>query len=99
MIKPKTAIFDMSALFLSNVLSARKISANSLKVENMWDYPNPTNAKEVHSFLGLASYYQKFIPIFTQMAHCLQELVGLTSNKTKKSIGQRKGEKQLLNQN
>ena len=49
------------------------------------------NVKEVHSFLGLASYYWRFIPKFTKIAQCLHELVGPTSNKHKKARGQMKG--------
>ena len=49
------------------------------------------NAKEVHSFFGLASYYQRFIPKFAKIAQCLNELVGPTSNKHKKVRGQTKG--------
>ena len=73
-----------------HVLSARRISANPEKAEKVQDWPTPTSAKEVHSFLGLASYYQRFIPKFVQMAQCLHELVGPTSKKTKKSKGQKK---------
>ena len=65
--------------------------ANPKKVEKVWDWPIPINAKEVHSFLGLASYYQRFIPKFAQIAQCLHELVGPTSNKHKKIRGQKKG--------
>ena len=57
----------------------------------MWDWSIPTNAKEVHSFLGLASYYQRFIPKISKIAQCLHELVGPTSNKQKKVRGQKKG--------
>ena len=57
----------------------------------MQDWPTPTNAKEVHSFLGLASSYWRFIPKFTKIAQCLHELVGPTSNKHKKARGQNKG--------
>ena len=38
-----------------------------MKVEKVWDWPIPTNTKQVHSFLGLASYYQRFIPKFTKI--------------------------------
>ena len=48
------------------------------------------NAKEVHSSLWFASYYQTFIPKFVQMTHCLHKLVGQTSKKTKKGKGQKK---------
>ena len=45
----------------------------------------------MHSFLGLASYYQRFIPKFAKIVQCLHELVGPTSNKHKKARGQKKG--------
>ena len=48
----------------------------------------PTNTEEVHSFLGLASYYWRFIPKFAKIAQSLHELVGPTSNKHKKVRGQ-----------
>ena len=91
-IKPKKChFFDTSVLFLGHVLSSEGISTNPEKVDKVWDWPIPTNAKEVNSFLGLASYYQRFIPKFAKIAQCLHELVGPTSNKHKKSKGQMKG--------
>ena len=44
----------------------------------------PSNAKELHSFLGLASYYCQFIPNFASIAECLHQLVGLTNVKKTK---------------
>ena len=41
----------------------------------MKDWPVPSNAKEVHSFLGLASYYHQFIPQFAKWASPLHELI------------------------
>ena len=43
-----------------------------------------SNAKELHLFLGLASYYHQFIPNFAHIAKCLHQLVGLTSIKKTK---------------
>ena len=66
-IKPqKCHFFDTSVLFLGNVLSSKGISANPEKVDKVQDWPIPTNAREVHSFLGLASYYRRFIPQFAK---------------------------------
>ena len=48
----------------------------------------PSNAKELHSFLGLASYYCRFIPNFAQISKCLHQLVGPTN--VKKTKGKRK---------
>ena len=45
----------------------------------------PKNAKELHSFLGLASYYQQFIPNFAHVTKCLHQLKGPTNVKKTKS--------------
>ena len=91
-IKPKKChYFDTSILFLGHGLSCKVISANTKKVDKVWDWLIPMNAKEVHSFLGLALYYWRFIPKFAKIAQCLHKLVGPMSNKHRKSRGQMKG--------
>ena len=65
------------------VLSADGISANPKKVDAVKNWPMPTSAKELHSFLGLASYYGCFIPKFAAIAKCLHGLVGPTNVKRK----------------
>ena len=60
------------------VLSADGISANSEKVEKVQNWPIPSSQKELHSFLGLASYYRHFIPKFVAITKCLHELIGAT---------------------
>ena len=65
------------------VLSADGISANPKKVDAVKNWPVPTSAKELHSFLGLASYYHRFIPKFAAIAKCLLDLVGPTNVKRK----------------
>ena len=84
----KSYFFQDSVIFLGHVLSADGISANPEKVEKVRDWPVPSNAKELHSFLGLASYYCWFIPNFAQIAKCLHQLVGPTN--VKKTKGKRK---------
>ena len=69
----------------------KEYQQNPKKVEKVWDWPIPTNAKEVCSFLGLTSYYQGFIPKFAWIAQCLHALVGPMSNKHKKIRDQKKG--------
>ena len=85
-IKPKKSyFFQASVVFLGDVLSSDGISANPEKVR---DWLVPSNAKELLSFLGLASYYCWFIPNFTCIAKCLHQLVGPTN--VKKTKGKRK---------
>ena len=87
-IKPKKCyFFQASVMLLGHVLSADGISANPEKVEKVRDWPVPSNAKKLHSFLGLASYYWQFIPNFAHIAKCLHQLVGLTN--VKKTKGKR----------
>ena len=75
-------------IFLGHILSADGISANPEKVDKVRDWPVPSNAKELHSFLGLASYYHRFIPNAAHIAKCLHQLVGLIN--VKKTKGKRK---------
>ena len=76
-IKPKKChFFQHSVIFLGHVLSAEGISANPEKVEKVKNWPVPTNPKELRSFLGLASYYHRFILKFAAIAKCLHQLVG-----------------------
>ena len=78
-IKPKKChFFQCSVVFMGYVISADGISANPEKVGKMQNWPVPSNQKELHSFLGLASYYRHFIPKFALMSKCLHKLVGPT---------------------
>ena len=81
-IKPKkTYFFQSSVVFLGHVLSEDGISLNPEKVAKVKDWPVPKSAKEVHSFLGLASYYQRFIPQFTKWASPMHKLIRLVATK------------------
>lgn len=44
------------------------------KIEAIVDWPIPTNVGEVHSFMGLASYYQWFVQGFLKIAHPITSL-------------------------
>ena len=86
-IKPKKSFFfQRSVLFLGHVLSNQGISVNPEKVEKIKDWPRPQRRKDLHSFLGLASYYRRFIPGFAAIVKPLQELLGPTNNKSLKNV-------------
>ena len=68
-IKPKKSFFFQSkVLFLGHILSKEGISPNPENVQKVKDWPVPSNVKEVHSFLGLASYYHWFVLQFVKWA-------------------------------
>ena len=75
-IKPKKSFFfQMEVSFLGHVLSAKGILPNPEKVDKVRDWPVPKTSKEVHSFIGLASYYCRFIPNFAKWSKPLNALI------------------------
>ena len=74
--KPKKSFFfQMEVSFLGHVFSAKGISPNPEKVDKVWDWPVPKTSNEVHSFIGLASYYCRFIPNFAKWSKPLNALI------------------------
>ena len=60
--------------FLGHVVSKRRIEVDPGKVAAVQDWKTPTNVGEVRSFLGLASYYRKYVKGFSKIASPLTEL-------------------------
>ena len=83
-IKPKKLFFFQSnVLFLGHMLFKDGILPNPEKVSKVRDWPVPKMAKEVHSFLGLASYHRRFIPKFMKWANPLHDLICPIATKKK----------------
>jgi hypothetical protein len=61
--------------FLRHVISAGGISVDPSKVKDVLNWKPPTNASEIRSFLGLASYYHQFIKDFSKMAKPMTKLL------------------------
>ena len=63
--------------YLGHVLTPSGLKTNLKLVESVVNYPRPQNSKEVKQFLGLSSYYRRFIQKFAAIA---QPLTALTRN-------------------
>ena len=73
-LKPtKCHFFQKEVTFLGHV-SADGIKTDPEKVKAVKTWPVPMNVKELQSFLGLASYYRKFILGFSSIAEPLYTL-------------------------
>lgn len=57
--------------YLGHVISKKGIAPDPEKTEKIASYNRPRNVTELHSFLGLASYYRRLILEFAKIAHPL----------------------------
>jgi hypothetical protein len=61
-------------VFLGHVISRDGITVDPSKIEAVVNWVRPTNVSEVRSFLGLASYYRRFVEGFSCIATPLTRL-------------------------
>ena len=59
--------------YLGHIITQDGIAPDPQKIQKIKDYPVPTSADEVRSFLGLAGYYRRFIPNFGKVAKSLTQ--------------------------
>ncbi|KAK7895747.1 hypothetical protein WMY93_021072 [Mugilogobius chulae] len=63
-------------VFLGHVLSAEGLQPDPRNTCKVRDWPVPTSATEVRAFLGLCSYYRRFVKDFARHASPLVSLTG-----------------------
>ena len=74
-LKPsKCNFFQKSCKFLGHTVSEEGIGTDEDKIEAVKNWKSPTNKEEVRSFIGLASYYKKFVKDFGEIAKPLYQL-------------------------
>ena len=75
-LKPgKCTLARPQVAFLGHVVSREGLQADPAKVQAIEGVPTPRTVREVRSFLGLASYYRRFVPGFATVARPLHRLL------------------------
>ena len=75
-LKASKCVFAMNCTkFLGFDISNKGIVPSSDKFDAIKNYPAPKTAKQVKRFLGLASYYRKFIHRYTRLADPINKLL------------------------
>ena len=64
----KCHLFQKEVKYLGHVISRNGVSTDPEKVKAVWEWPLPTCTTDVRKFLGLCSYYRRFIPQFVHIA-------------------------------
>lgn len=64
-----------SVKYLGHIISAEGISPDPAKIDVVQKWPVPTGVEQLRSFLGLATYFKKFVPRFAELAHALHVLL------------------------
>jgi len=66
--------FQSSISFLGHIVSSNGLQQDPEKVNSVKNWPVPNCKRNIRSFLGLASYYRRFIPNFAKIAKPLHYL-------------------------
>lgn len=73
--KSKCSFAQQSMEYLGHINGQHGVSTDPKKTEAITNWPTPTDAKQLRSFLGLTEYYRKFIQGYGSISRPLTDLL------------------------
>lgn len=71
----KTKLFCKEIRYLGHVISAAGVQSDPRNIEVIEKFPRPSKIEEIQRFLGMASYYRKYIENFSKVAQPMNALL------------------------
>ena len=62
-----------SIKYLGHIVSEDGVATDPEKIKAVKEWPIPSTAAELYSFLGFVGFYRRFIPQFAKVAKPLQD--------------------------
>ena len=76
----KCESFQTRVPFLGDIISKHGLEADPDDIAAVKKFPIPTNSTEVKSFLGLCSYYRRYVKNFAEKARLLHKANEVVAN-------------------
>jgi hypothetical protein len=70
----KCSFFQEQTEYLGFIINEEGVKPDPKKLEAIRQLPAPTSVREIRGFIGMCSYYRRFIPNFSQIAEPLIDL-------------------------
>ena len=70
----KCSLLQKEVSFLGHIISGLGVRTDPKKIDKVSSWPTPSSVKDVRSFLGLCSYYRKYIKNMAETASALHAL-------------------------